>query len=486
MAKKRHSAADMKHVQGVHDSAMSLGADCSMGNVAWPAFGEAALQEASLPMNQSHDALRGHLRGALMHAHGVTHTYDSNGPYIMDTFNKDVVYQHGGVHYQRPYSVDHTKNPPTVKLGDAKQVHRAYIPVGEASVQGQGAIVQPKESDVIITSDLIIEESTVLSEDFQFVVQEAAGASPNLIPVKLISPGWGTTGYYSTEMLKRDGPKVFTKDLHMYMNHPTAQEDKNRPERDVKDLAAVLTENAKWMDQGFDGPGLYSTFKPFSDHVNSIKEKGKYTGVSIRAYATNISEGEAEGRKGKIIEGFAKALSTDFVTRAGRDGKALVSESERTPEPPTRQESNMAMTTEETNQLREAQNLAAANKVLLDAALAESAKKTREANSAIAAAAFIEVFKAKNLNLTIEAAKAMAINPPLTEKGDVDLEAIKKIAEGFTPAKKTGTGVHGMGATTEKGEQTAQESEKELSDIFGSSSFGLTEAAAKIAAKGVI
>jgi hypothetical protein len=45
--------------------------------------------------------------------------------------------------------------------------------------------------------------------------------------------------------------------------------------------------------------------------------------VSILGDATDIYEGEAEGRRGRIIEGLAKVHSVDFVTRAGRGGQVL-------------------------------------------------------------------------------------------------------------------------------------------------------------------
>ena len=62
--------------------------------------------------------------------------------------------------------------------------------------------------------------------------------------VKIISPGRGSSGYYTKELLERDGPQIFKRGTLMYINHATAAEEAARPEGDYSKLAAVTTADA--------------------------------------------------------------------------------------------------------------------------------------------------------------------------------------------------------------------------------------------------
>lgn len=153
-------------------------------------------------------------------------------------------------------------------------------------------------------------------------IREAAVRDNGTILVKLISPGWGSSGYYSAEMLERCGPKVFTAGTKMYWDHPTATESHERPERSLRDLAGELVTTARWEANGPDGPGLYGDSKVFSPFRENLGELAPHIGVSIRAHGTAV-QGEAEGRTGPIIDELIGALSVDFVTEAGRGGRVL-------------------------------------------------------------------------------------------------------------------------------------------------------------------
>jgi hypothetical protein len=141
--------------------------------------------------------------------------------------------------------------------------------------------------------------------------------------VQFISPGWGSSGYYSPEVLEAAATdRVIPKGTHMYADHPTVIEDQDRPERSVKDLIAVTTQDARLSDDG----ALVGEVKvvPAWRDLLADDDVREALGVSIRGSATDIVEGEAEGRRGGIIEGLvAPVMSVDFVTRAGRGGKVL-------------------------------------------------------------------------------------------------------------------------------------------------------------------
>lgn len=139
--------------------------------------------------------------------------------------------------------------------------------------------------------------------------------------VQFITPGWGTSGYYSQEVLESAASdKVIPAGTQMYADHPTDAEDIERPVRSIKDLMAVTTEDARVAEDGA-LVGEVQVVPAWCDLVEIVRDS---IGVSIRGSATDIVEGDAEGRRGGIIEGLVPpVLSVDFVTRAGRGGKVL-------------------------------------------------------------------------------------------------------------------------------------------------------------------
>lgn len=147
-----------------------------------------------------------------------------------------------------------------------------------------------------------------------------AAEGPGRFLVQLITPGWGSSGYYSTETLRQAAAdRVFPAGTHMYIDHPTESETWERPERTLRDLAAVLLEDARW-DESLQA--LVAEAVVFSEWRRALSEMLEHIGTSIRAYA-EAEQGEAEGRKGQIITRLTEGVSVDFVTHAGRGGKVL-------------------------------------------------------------------------------------------------------------------------------------------------------------------
>lgn len=165
-------------------------------------------------------------------------------------------------------------------------------------------------------------QGTLLTESCERAVFLAESGPSTRKTVRLISPGWGSSGYYSAEVLKRDGPKIFPMGTHMYLNHATAAEESQRPEGDIRNLAAVTSGNAYWDQNHREGPGLFAPADIFSQYAPDLLEKAPYTGVSIRARGYG-QEGEAEGKKGFIVSELFHGESVDFVTKAGRGGRVL-------------------------------------------------------------------------------------------------------------------------------------------------------------------
>ena len=144
--------------------------------------------------------------------------------------------------------------------------------------------------------------------------QEAGG----VFLIDLITPGWGSSGYYAADVLEKAATeRVFPAGTHMFINHQTAQERNDRPEGDLRELAAVLMEDATWTGEALQAKAR--VFASWRDQLDDVKEA---IGVSIRASA-DIEFGEAEGRNGRIVARLIESQSVDFVTRAGRGGRIV-------------------------------------------------------------------------------------------------------------------------------------------------------------------
>lgn len=138
----------------------------------------------------------------------------------------------------------------------------------------------------------------------------------NRIRIKIIDAGEGSSGKYPGSTIKLAAEEnVFRAGTHMYADHPTAQEGYDRPERTIKDLAAVLETDAVHVPEE---NALYAEAKVFPNWREVIAEMADSIGVSIRASA-EIEESETGGKP--TITRIVEAFSVDFVTKPGRGGR---------------------------------------------------------------------------------------------------------------------------------------------------------------------
>lgn len=145
------------------------------------------------------------------------------------------------------------------------------------------------------------------------VALNATKVGSGRIRIKIIDAGEGSSGNYPAETIEtavKDG--IFAKGLHMYADHPGVTENYDRPERTIRDLAAVLDTDAVYVPEE---QAAYAEAKVFPQWREVIEEMAKDIGVSIRASA------EVEDKDGtRTITRLLHAESVDFVTKAGRGG----------------------------------------------------------------------------------------------------------------------------------------------------------------------
>ena len=156
----------------------------------------------------------------------------------------------------------------------------------------------------------------------QKVTQEgtAKALTGERLLIRLIDAGQGSSGYYPAETLEAAASEgVFPAGTHMYIDHPGEAESMDRPERTLRDLAAVLAEDAYYDAESQALVAEATVFKPYREVIHEMKD---HIGVSIRSWAEY---------DGNVVVRLIESLSVDFVTHAGRGGKVIqVLESRKT------------------------------------------------------------------------------------------------------------------------------------------------------------
>lgn len=157
---------------------------------------------------------------------------------------------------------------------------------------------------------------------------ESGGAKPQpkgngVFDVCIIKSGWGSSGYYSRELLESSTTaQTFRPGRPSFANHPTEAEFSNG--RDItKIMGRIVGEPEVRENEDGIGVGLYAQLKVRPEWVPFVEEFKDTIGLSIFA-SGEISEGEAEGRTGNIVESFDPNdpyTSVDFVVAAGAGGK---------------------------------------------------------------------------------------------------------------------------------------------------------------------
>jgi hypothetical protein len=305
----------------------------------------------------------------------------------------------------------------------------------------------------------------------------------SVYPVKLISPGTGSTAHYPAAVLEASADK-FKAGTLMFWNHPTMAEESARPEGNLDNLAAILTSNARWDANGAKGPGLYAEAKVMADYAQKVEERAPHIGLSIRA------GGKGTGR---LVEGKPELASidyvesVDYVTKAGRGGLALAEAARDAGILDSEERGNVEMNEAEIKRLIEA-GIAAATAPLQERARRGDA--TVIAHRALATIGFTEAQKSYVVDTVLRETIP-------TKDGAVDADALTVLVN--TEAKRLGAilggNVRGFNVGTElaadpikiaEARIKARAEEKESLDEFAGifQELGLSEAASKKAAEG--
>lgn len=433
-----------------------------------PAVVFAEAQKILATSGRSLDTIRSQVNAAVQDKFGKPQIGNQIGqyPWCRDIFPDAAVYELDGKLYRVAYTIDATSGESKVILGDPVEVEVAYVTPGEAR--------QEAALDIETTGEFI-------------PLIESALRADGSVPVKIIQPGQGSSGYYTPEVLKRDGPTVFKAGLKGYVDHPTESEIRERPERSVKDLALELTTNAHYDTEGAAGPGLYAEAKVYKPWQQFVSDMAPHIGLSIRATG-KARDGEIDGKSTKIIEKLVSAKSVDLVTVPGAGGKILQlfeSARERVEQGVQERAASEAAqgrdSTKGVSAMEKTQEVTA-----LETALAEAkADATRAQSEATAAQAKLAehdkaALKTQAAGIVAAVFAEAKVSPPevLTAKltatapikeGKLDADAfraeVKAIAESMKPAA-TGGEIKGMGSGAETSAADDPAAHKALAESF--------------------
>ena len=158
---------------------------------------------------------------------------------------------------------------------------------------------------------------------------EAVKIDKGIARVVVIEPGFNVSKetFYPEEVLKRDFA-VF-EGAKMYADHPTDEEDEQRPERSIRDWVATLTNVA--VDESGVVTGDATVIEPWlQNKLANLRDKDMLSemGISINAVGT-ASKGTIDGIDTNVVEKFITARSVDFVTEPGAGGVVTLYEADR-------------------------------------------------------------------------------------------------------------------------------------------------------------
>lgn len=137
----------------------------------------------------------------------------------------------------------------------------------------------------------------------------------------ILRSGWGSSGFYSPELLKEYGPSVFHAGRPSFANHPTEAEFNNG--RDITKIMGRLVTDAEFREDD-NGASLWANIKVNKDWSEFVEDFKDTIGLSIFASGSVQEDVEMDGRTGTIIESLDADdpyTSVDFVVAAGAGGK---------------------------------------------------------------------------------------------------------------------------------------------------------------------
>lgn len=199
---------------------------------------------------------------------------------------------------------------------------------GSGDEMGENApvitITGPLSSGVIAVQESGVPTAVVFTE-----ATTGSRVTKGEVSGTMIQPGFNVpkNRFYAPTALREAVDKKLWVGRQMYWDHSSKSEKSDRPERSVRDLAAVIKET--WLES--DGSiGYKATLADpqMESKLTYMQEHGILgaMGVSINAAGSGKPE-TIEGTPTFLVEHFVEAYTTDFVTTPGAGGSVNLLES---------------------------------------------------------------------------------------------------------------------------------------------------------------
>ena len=245
-------------------------------------------------------------------------------PFIIFMFPDKVVVEWMNDFFEIPYKINKKGE---VKLGTPKKVEMVFenmVKEKDEPYEGlKGLKTELKEAGIVVLKEKAKEDIDLDLTGFVSLKEAKFDVETGILrEVVLIEQGTnlGKRRHYPTSTIQEAAPHF--NGLKMYLNHPTAAEEKAMPERSIKDWASTIVES-----HYADGCALAD----IAVHDTWLRERltdsvfRKNIGLSINA-GGQISYGKVGGQEVQIIEKIVMhrrngPASVDWVTEAGARGR---------------------------------------------------------------------------------------------------------------------------------------------------------------------
>jgi hypothetical protein len=275
------------------------------------------------------DKVRTAVRASTWFPEKIGEKYQS-GPYIRYMFPDRAIVDYNAKLYEVAFAFVND----VIVLGQPKEVLETYV-VKEAETFGaveiemteaeksaaqsrHGAVKAQKTGDIKENGGHEIRPN--MEFDGYISLREAKyDAAKGEIIAILIEAGTnlGKRRHYPKATVEESAPLF--RGLKMYINHPTKAEEAARPERDLRDYVATITET--WADNG-KAIGKISVHDKWLKELLADPVARENVGLSINAKGKSYV-GKIDGKDMQIIEKICEPKSVDWVTEPGARGRVV-------------------------------------------------------------------------------------------------------------------------------------------------------------------
>lgn len=149
----------------------------------------------------------------------------------------------------------------------------------------------------------------------------ATVTSPGRMLIRLITAGMSLNmnAYPKDVLVQAARDRRFPRGLQCFIDHATDEEETGYPSGTIKNLAAVLTEDARWDEASQSLVAEARLFQPWRETLTDMADS---IGMSIRAWVLG-EQGEYENEECFVVSEIVEGRSCDFVTVPAAGGAIL-------------------------------------------------------------------------------------------------------------------------------------------------------------------